>query len=65
LKKIPDSVPADVKALLQKFPTILHTGDVRPTPSHEVEDHIHTGSHPPVFAKSRRLNPENLQIAKA
>jgi hypothetical protein len=30
-----------------------------------VEHHIHTGSHPPVFAKSRRLDPEKLQIAKA
>ncbi len=29
------------------------------------EHHIHTGSHPPVFAKSPRLDPEKLQIAKA
>ncbi len=58
-------MPADVKLLLQKFPSILLSGDVKPTPTHGVEHHIHTGSHPPVFAKSRRLNPENLQIAKA
>jgi hypothetical protein len=58
-------VPTDVKALLQKYPSILRTGDVKPTPTHGVEYHIHTGSHPPVFAKSRRLNPEKLQIAKA
>ncbi len=64
-KKIPDSVPEDVKILLQKFPSILHTRDVKPAPNHDVEDHIHTGSHPPVFAKSRRLDPEKLQIAKA
>jgi hypothetical protein len=32
LQKLPDSVPADVKALLQKFPAILRTGDVKPTP---------------------------------
>jgi hypothetical protein len=38
---------------------------VKPTPTHGVEHHIHTGSHPPVFAKSRRLDPEKLQIAKA
>jgi hypothetical protein len=38
---------------------------VKPTPNHGVEHHIHTGSHPPVFAKSRRLDPEKLQIAKA
>ncbi len=58
-------MPADVKILLQKFPSIFRTGDVKPTPTHGVEHHIHTGSHPPVFAKSRRLDPEKLQIAKA
>jgi hypothetical protein len=62
---MPDSVPADVKTLLQKFPSILCTGDVKPTPTHGVEHHIHTGSHPPIFAKSRRLDPEKLQTAKA
>jgi hypothetical protein len=50
--------------LLQKFPSILCTEDVKPTPTHGVEHHIHTGSHPPVFAKSRRLDPEKLQIGK-
>jgi hypothetical protein len=64
-QKVPDSVPDDVKALLPKFPSILRTGDVKPTPNHGVEHHIHTGSHPPLFAKSRRLDPEKLQIAKA
>jgi hypothetical protein len=58
-------VPADVKTLLQKFPSILRTGDVKLTPTHGVEHHNHTGSHPPVFAKSRSLNLEKLQIAKA
>jgi hypothetical protein len=61
----PVSVPADVKALLKKFPAILRTGDVKPTPTHGVEHHIYTGSHPPVFAKSRHLDLEKLQIAKA
>jgi hypothetical protein len=64
-QKIPDSVPDDIKILLQKFPSILRTGDVKPTPNHGVEHHVHTGSRPPVFAKSRRLDPEKLQIAKA
>ncbi len=64
IKKIPDSVPDDVKTLLQKFPFILRTGDVKPAPNHGVEHHIHTSSHPPVFAKYRRLDPEKLQIAK-
>jgi hypothetical protein len=65
LQKIPDSVPADIKALLQKFLSILCIGDVKPTPNHGVEHHIHTISHPPVSTKSRRLDPEKLQIAKA
>jgi hypothetical protein len=46
-----------------KFP-ILRTRDVKPTPQHGVEHHIHTGSHPLVFAKSRHLDPEKLKIAK-
>jgi hypothetical protein len=58
-------VPADAKTLLQKFPSILRTRDVNLTPTHWVEYHIHTGSNPPVFAKSRRLDPEKFQIAKA
>jgi hypothetical protein len=58
-------VPDDVKTLLQKFPCILRTGDVKLTSTHGVEHHIHTSSHPPVFAKSHRLDPEKLQIAKA
>ncbi len=58
-------MPDDVKTLLQKFPSILRTGDVKLAPNHGVEHHIHTGSHPPFFAKSRRLDPEKLQIAKA
>jgi hypothetical protein len=36
-----------------------------PEPTHGVEHHIHTGSHPPVFAKARRLDPQKLEIAKA
>jgi hypothetical protein len=56
-------VPDDVKTLLQKFPFILRTGDVKPTPIHGVEHHIHTGSHTPIFAKLRRFDPKKLQIA--
>jgi hypothetical protein len=58
-------MPYDVKTLLQKFPSILRTGDVKPTPTHGVEHHIHIGSHPLVFAKSHRLDLEKLQIAEA
>jgi hypothetical protein len=39
-------------------------GDVMPTPTHEVEHHIHTGSHTLAFAKSHHLDPEKLEIAK-
>ncbi len=58
-------MPADVKALLQNFPSILRNGDVKPTPTHGVKHHIHTSSHPPVIAKSRRLHTKKLQITKA
>jgi hypothetical protein len=60
MQLIPDSVPADVKILLQKFPSILRTGDVKPTQTHGVEHHIHTSSHPPVFAKYGHLDLEKL-----
>jgi hypothetical protein len=58
-------VPDEVKNLLQKFPSILRTVDVK--------RHLTIGSSitsiliatPPIFAKSRRLDPEKLQIAKA
>jgi hypothetical protein len=65
VQPIPDSVPANVKLLLQKFPSILRMGDVVPNPSHGVEHHIHMGGHPPVFAKACCLDPEKLEIAKA
>jgi hypothetical protein len=50
---------------VQEFPAIFSTGDAKPTPTHGVEHHVPTGSHPPVLAKSRRLDLEKLQIAKA
>ncbi len=58
-------IPEDVKCWLKKFLSILHTGGVMPTLTHGVEHHIHTGSHPPVFTKSHRLDQEKLEIAKA
>jgi hypothetical protein len=65
LQNIPDSVPADIKLLLQKHSTMLRIGDVLPKPTHDIEHHIHTSSHCPVLAKSSRLDPQKLQIAKA
>jgi hypothetical protein len=53
-----------VKHLLKKFPSILCTGDVIPTPTHGVEHHIHMSSHPPVFAKSHRLDRKNFKLPK-
>ncbi len=58
-------MPDDFKILLQKFPSILRTGDVKLAPNHGVKHNIHTSNHPPVFAKSHRLDPEKLQIARA
>jgi hypothetical protein len=57
-------VPADVKILLQKYPSILRTGDVKPTPTHGVEHHIHTGSHPPVLQNPTALIRKNLRLLK-
>jgi hypothetical protein len=50
---IPDSVPAFVKRLLKKFPSILSTGNVMPTPTHGVEHHIH------LIQKNLRLQERN------
>jgi hypothetical protein len=39
--------------------------DVKPAPNHGVKHHIHTSSHPLIFAKSCRLDPQKLKIARA
>jgi hypothetical protein len=57
-KKIPDSVPADVKALLQIFPSIVRTGDVKPTPTHGVEHHI-TPAATPLFLQNPAASIQN------
>jgi hypothetical protein len=57
-------VPADIKTLLQKFPSILRTRDVKPTPTHGVEHHIYTGSHPPVFANPAASIHKNCKSPK-
>jgi hypothetical protein len=63
-KKIPDSMPDDVKILLQNFPSILRTGDVKPTPNHGVEHHIHTGSHPPVLQNPAASIQKNCKSSR-
>ncbi len=71
LQPIPDSVRADVMRLLQKFPSILRTGDATlgdamPTRTHGVEHHIHKGSYPPVGLQNpAALIQKNLEIDKA
>ena len=61
---IPASVPADVRALLEKYPSILRTGDVVPKPTHGVEHHIHTGGHPPFLQKPAVLSLQNLTLPR-
>jgi hypothetical protein len=61
---VPECVPADMKLLLQKHSSILRTMDVMPEPTHGIKHHIHTGSHPPVFAKARCLDPQNLKLPR-
>jgi len=64
IQPIPNSVPADVKLLLEKYPTILRTGDVVPKPTHGVVHRIDTEGRHPVFAKARRLEPAKLLVAQ-
>jgi hypothetical protein len=54
-------VPADVGALLQKFPSILRTGDVKPTPIHGVEHHIHTVATPLFLQNPAALIQKNCK----
>jgi hypothetical protein len=61
-------MPDDVKTLLQKFPSILRIRDVKLTPNHGVEHHIHTSSHPPLFAtplpRSRKIANRQSVVQK-
>jgi hypothetical protein len=61
MQPIPDSVPADVKTLLQKFPSILRTGDVKPTPKHGVE---HQAATPQFLQSPAALIRKNLKLPK-
>jgi hypothetical protein len=53
-----------VKLLLQKHSSILCTGDVMPEPTHGVEHHIHTGSHPLFLQKPAALIHKILKLPK-
>ncbi len=65
VQPIPEYLPASIKTLLEKFPSILRTCDVVPDPTHGVLQHIHTGRHLLIFAKAHHLVPDKHEIAKA
>jgi hypothetical protein len=53
-----------IRTLLAAFPTVISDGCSRPQPRHGVE-HVVVTTGPPIFAKSRRLDPEKLRAAEA
>jgi hypothetical protein len=53
-----------IRTLLAAFPTVISDGRSRPQPRHGVE-HVVVTAGPPIFAKSRRLDPEKLRAAEA
>ena len=55
------SIPEPVRRLLAKYPSIIRSETLPPTPTHGVD----TGGNRPVFAKARRLAPDKLRIAEA
>jgi hypothetical protein len=65
LQEVSMSIPEPVRQLLAKYPSIIRSETLTPTPTHGVEHVIATGGHRPVFAKVRRLAPDKLRIAEA
>jgi hypothetical protein len=61
---IADFVPADMKHLLQKYPSILRTGDVMPISTYGVEHYIHTGPIPQFLQNPVTLIQKNLRLLK-
>ena len=57
------SVPLPVRNLLAEFPGVVGDGTTTPHPLHGVEHSIETKGRP-LFAKSRRLDPDKLRIAE-
>jgi hypothetical protein len=57
------SVPLPVRNLLAEFPGVVGDGTTTPRPLHGVEHSIETKGRP-LFAKSRRLDPDKLRIAE-
>jgi hypothetical protein len=65
LQEVSMSIPELVRRLLAKYPSIIRSETLTPTPTHGVEHVINTGGNRPVFAKARRLAPDKLRIAEA
>jgi len=57
------TISPPVRKLLAEFPGVVGNGDTTPRPLHGVEHSIETKGRP-LFAKSRRLDPEKLRIAE-
>jgi RNase H-like domain found in reverse transcriptase/Reverse transcriptase (RNA-dependent DNA polymerase)/Integrase core domain/Integrase zinc binding domain len=57
-------IPAFVRELLARFPSITTAVSGPPSPKHGVQHSIETQGRP-VFAKARRLDPQKLAIAEA
>ena len=49
--------------LLKEFPGLINSGDGSPHPKHGVQ-HVIEMTGRPVFARSRRLDPDKLKTAK-
>jgi hypothetical protein len=58
------SIAPSVRSLLASFPAIVGDGKGKPSPKHKICHTIETTGRP-VFAKSRRLDPDKLRQAKA
>jgi hypothetical protein len=58
------ALPPQVQKLLEEFLSLLCPSAAPPKPLHGVVYHIDTGSAAPVFARSRRLDPEKHRIAE-
>jgi hypothetical protein len=53
------TVPPPVRSLLSEFPSVVGDGSETPRPLHGVQHTIETKGRP-LFAKSRRLDPDNF-----
>ena len=59
------SAPQQIQKLLKEFPDVLSSGGFTASkPCNGVRHHLLTNPGPPVFAKSRHLDPEKLAAAK-